>query len=134
MKVHVFKRGIASMKERNNPQPKIEVAYCGYLEVENPFDRDLWHLCNYSCWAEECPAECANLLIDHCNSDVAFSIAGILWYSHAMHKYPSSEACYNDMINRRSENYRALWPHEEGFINEGNITYVTADNINQLIN
>ena len=133
MKVHVIKRGIASMEEYHNPQTKIEVTYCGYLEVENPLDRDLWHLCNYSCWTEECPVECEHLLISYCNSDVAFCINGV-WYSHAMHKYPSFEACYNDMINRRSKNYRALWSHEGGFINEGDITYVTSDNINQLIN
>lgn len=62
-----------------------------------------------------------------------FGINGV-WYSHAMHEYPSFEACYNDMINRRSENYRALWANDIGFINEDNITYVTSDNINQLIN
>jgi hypothetical protein len=133
MKVHVIKRGITSMEEYHNPQTKIEVTYCGYLEVENPLDRDLWHLCNYSCWAEECPVECEHLLISYCNSDVAFCINGV-WYSHAMHKYSSFEACYNDMINRRSENYRALWSHEGGFINDGNISYVTPENINQFIN
>lgn len=129
MKVHVIKRGIASMEERNNPQTQIEVAYCGYLEVENPLDRDLWHLCNWACWSDDRPpVECAHLLITHCNSDVAFGINGV-WYSHAMHKYPSFEACYNDMINRRSENYHALWSHDEGFINTENITYVTPDSI-----
>lgn len=131
MKVHVIKRGIASMEEHN---PQIQVTYCGYLEVENPLDRDLWHLCNWSCWSDERPpVECANLLITHCNSDVAFDINGV-WYSHAMHEYPSFEACYNDMINRRSKNYHALWSHKEGFINEDDVTYVTSDNINQLIN
>ena len=132
MKVCVIKRSVASIEECNHSQ--IQVTYCGYLEVNNPLDRDLWHLCNYSCWAEERPVECANLLIGHCNSDVAFGINGV-WYSHAMHEYPSFEACYNDMINRRSENYHALWSHKEGFVNEEeNIIYVTPENINQLIN
>lgn len=133
MKVYVIKRGITSMEERTNL--KIQVTYCGYLEVENPFDRDLWHLCNWSCWAEECPIECANLLIDHCNSDVAFGIEGIIWYSHSMdEKYYSFEDCYDDITYWKSKNYRALWPHEEGFINDGNISYVTPENINQFIN
>ena len=139
MKVHVVKRGLRNKdwEMRNYPSiAKLEVVYCGYLEIDNPFEGNVWHLCNHSCWSEEMPNECKNLLISYCNSDIAFEFNG-KWYSHGEHEFSSFDECYREMTNHRSEYFRAKWPHDSGFplnIEEKDIIFVTPNNINDIIN
>lgn len=140
MKVHVIIRGLSEKDWEKYVNYRIarsiKVVYCGYLEVDDPFNRDLWHLCNWSCWTSDQPKECVNLLIDCCNSDVSFYVEGN-WYSHAMDKFESFEECYTEMTNGKSfKHFIGLWPYDYGFPDEylDKIKLVNPDNINQFIN
>ena len=104
------------------PRDKFESGYtksdivicdCGYIELRDDQDlsnTDIWDLCNWSCWSKTVPPECRNLLIDHCNSDMAFEYEG-KWYSHKYNLEGSLESCVNHMRSEiHGSEYFALWP------------------------
>ena len=90
----------------------IIICDCGYIELKDDQDlsnTDIWNLCNWSCWSETIPPECKNLLIDHCNSDMAFEYEG-KWYSHMNTLEGTLESCVNHMRREIYGNeYSSLW-------------------------
>lgn len=136
MKVHVLKRGLVghNYEYERRSEYNLQVHYCGYLEVEDPFTEDLWHLCNWYCWTYDKPKECKNLWITHCNSDVSYIIDGE-YYSHYMHKFNNFKECYQHMINPNPTNpfFRAIFPVEEG-LNIDKLVIINPSNIEEIIN
>lgn len=134
MKVYVFKGGILSSDIAIRNYRNIKVVYCGYLDVQDPFDKDLWDLCNWSCWSNSKPIECEHLQITHCNEDVAYCINNT-FYSHEMHKFNDFNECYNEMTSESSRFFDSMWRISYGFNNldESNLQYITTENINQFI-
>ena len=134
MKVHVIKRGCSLedfLQHKKGTDRAIQVCYCGYLEVDNPMDTDLWDWCNWSCWTNVKPQECEHLLLTHCNSDVSFCIEGT-WYSHKMEKFSSFEECYSEMLKPRTKKFWAVWPHDTG-LDDNEPIFVTPENIHNYI-
>lgn len=136
MKVHVLKRGEILNKGdfgKKRDYYNVQVHYCGYLEIEDPFNTDLWEFCNWSCWSEEIPEECKNLWITHCNSDVSYIIDGE-YYSHFMHKFKDFNECYHFMMDTRNTDFfNAIFPVEEG-LNIDKLVIVNSSNIEEVIN
>lgn len=136
MKVHVIKRGEILNKGdfgKKRDYYNVQVHYCGYLEIEDPFNTDLWEFCNWSCWSEETPEECKNLWITHCNSDVSYIIDGE-YYSHFMHKFKDFNECYHYMMNTRNTDFfDDIFPVEEG-LNIDKLVIVNPSNIEEIIN
>lgn len=136
MKVHVFKRGILASDYAIDNYRNIKVVYCGYLDVQNPFNEDLWDLCNYGCWSDGIkPVECEHLEITYCNSDVSYCINGD-FYSHEMYRFRDFNECYSEMIKDSSKYFTDSFRISNGFskiMKESDLQYVTADNINQFI-
>lgn len=136
MKVHVLKRGIVdpNYESKRRSEYNLQVHYCGYLEVDNLYNIDLWHLCNWSCWTNDKPKECENLWITHCNSDVVFTINNE-YYSHNMFRFNNFKECYSHMINSSITNpyFRAIFPIDEGLYND-KIIIVNPSNIEEVIN
>ena len=116
MKVHVFKRGILSSDVAIRNYRNIKVVYCGYLDVQDPFNKDLWDLCNWSCWSDSKPIECEYLQITHCNADVAYYINGI-FYNHEMNKFRDFKECYNEMTSVYSKYFDDMFRIAYGFNN-----------------
>lgn len=121
-KIHIIMRCVPRECWKNHDYKNgVQVVYCGYLE----FDRDvnpetegdiIWHYCNWSCWtSDDKPKECQHLLIDHCNSDMAYFMNNN-WFSHGDKKLASLEACYNEMtsIHEITEHFGSIWPTPKG--------------------
>ena len=136
MKVHVFKRGILSSDYAIGNYRNLKVVYCGYLDIQDPFNTDLWDLCNWSCWSNSIkPVECEHLQITHCNSDVSYCINGT-FYSHEMHKFHDFDECYNEMRKESSNHFWDVYSISYGFeypLDESDLQYVIPDNITQFI-
>lgn len=122
-KVHIVMRCISeeswkAQSFRNNPE-EIMIVYCGYLQFDDGVDvmkEDIWNWCNWSCWCdEERPDVCEHLLIDYCNSDMAYFANGA-WYSHGDHKFCDMEECLGAMRSLKQEYFHALWPICPGMI------------------
>ena len=114
-KVNIIMRAIPQDKwnSRKYTKSDIVICDCGYIELRDDQDlsnTDIWDLCNWSCWSKIVPPECRNLLIDHCNSDMAFEYEGKR-YSHKYNLEGSLESCVNHMRSElHGSEYFALWP------------------------
>lgn len=114
-KVNVIMRAIPQDKFKSGKytESDIIICDCGYIELRDDQDlnnTDIWELCNWSCWSNTIPPECNNLLIDHCNSDMAFEYEG-KWYSHNGTLEGTLESCVNHMRSEiHGSEYLALWP------------------------
>lgn len=114
-KVNVIMRAISRDKYESGKYTKSDIIICdcGYIELRDDQDlsnTDIWELCNWSCWSETVPPECRNLLIDHCNSDMAFEYEG-KWYSHRCTLEGTLKSCVDHMRREiHGSEYFALWP------------------------
>ena len=114
-KVNIIMRAIPQDKWNSKKYTKSDIVICdcGYIELKDDQDlsnTDIWNLCNWSCWSKTVPPECRNLLIDHCNSDMAFEYEG-KWYSHMNTLEGTLESCINHMRSEiYGDEYSSLWP------------------------
>lgn len=133
MKIQVIKRGVSDVNLviRGWEDKDIKITYCGYIEVESPFETDLWDLCNWSCWTDKRPKECKHLMTRFCNCDVSYCING-KWYSHEMHKFKNFGECYNAMTHQSNKYFEGmsdlLSGYEMKYTKEEKLTYITPDN------
>lgn len=91
----------------------MQLCYCGYLEVPDNFNDEVWHWCNWGCWCGDAgrPEYCKNLLIDHCNSDMSYLKGGV-WYSHGDRPFSSLSACVSEMLQPKemTAHFDSIWP------------------------
>lgn len=92
----------------------IKIVYCGYLELnDTSAQKTIWDWCNWKHWSEERPKECKHLLIDTCNSDMAYR-ENEIWFSHRGIPFSTLDECLKEMENSDSEFFFSLWPMPEG--------------------
>lgn len=112
-KIHIIMRCTPfEMWKNHNYRGNMQLVYCGYLEVPDDFNEEVWHWCNWSCWCGgERPKECEHLLITHCNSDMSYLKGGV-WYSHGDKPFTSLSACVSEMLTPKeiTGHFNSIWP------------------------